>query len=407
MLQTSVLLQPQSAEDVSKMTMAYSGPLSFLPPGLNVVQTQYPNLAANVQPIVNEMAMVRQSNTGSYRTQMNAPTGNPRTATEVEAQVANEAILTTNSMNLFYVPWGRLLREQFRRLQRDTWVPGEEGSEGAIKFRTRLEERGVPWEAVKAVYDVDAVRAVGLGSPAARLSAFNEFMQMLPRFDELGQVNAIRDRVAARVGYDQVDRYLPNPNVKNRIPADAKIAELENGSMQAGRQVTVMPNENHAIHLAVHLKETQPIVQAVQNNQIQDKQATMMFLTMVYEHSNEHLLRIVDDKTKQQEIGQAKLAMNLLREAVVNLQRDVEQDIRAANEQQQQIALEQGQVQGISPQMQMKMQEHQLDMQLKQERAQLDARFKEAELKQKLALQDAQAAANLRAAMSTPNAPKA
>lgn len=407
MLQTSVLLQPQSAEDVSKMTMAYSGPLSFLPPGLNVVQTQYPNLAANVQPIVNEMAMVRQSNTGSYRTQMNAPTGNPRTATEVEAQVANEAILTTNSMNLFYVPWGRLLREQFRRLQRDTWVPGEEGSAEAKKFRSRLEERGVPWEAVKAVYDVDAVKAVGLGSPAARLSAFNEFMQMLPRFDELGQINAIRDRVAARVGYDQVDRYLPNPNVKNRIPADAKIAELENGSMQAGRQVTVMPNENHAIHLTVHLKETQPIVQAVQNNQIQDKQATMMFLTMVYEHSNEHLVRIVDDKTKQQEIGQAKLVMNLLREAVVNLQRDVEQDIRVANEQQQQAALEQGQVQGISPQMQMKMQEHQLDMQLKQERAQLDARFKEAELKQKLALQDAQAAANLRTAMSTPNAPQA
>ena len=407
MLQTSVLLQPQSAEDVSRMTMAYSGPLSFLPPGLNVVQTQYPNLAANVQPIVNEMAMVRQSNTGSYRTLMDAPSGNPRTATEVEAQVANEAVLTTNSMNLFYVPWGRLLREQFRRLQRDTWIPGEAGGDEAKKFRSRLEERGVPWGAVKAAYDVDAVKAVGLGSPGARLSAFNEFMQMLPRFDELGQINAIRDRVAARVGYDQVDRYLPNPNVKNRIPADAKIAELENGAMQAGRRVTVMPNENHAIHLAVHLSETQPIVQAVQNKEIQDKQATMTFLTMMYEHSNEHLIKIVDDQTKQQEIGQAKLAMNLLREAVVNLQSDVEQDIRAANEQQQQAALEQGQVQSISPQMQMKMQEHQLDMQLKQEKAQLDARFKEAELKQKLALQDAQAAANLRTAMNTPNAPKA
>ena len=99
--------------------------------------------------------------------------------------------------------------------------------------------------------------------------------------------------------------------------------------------------------------------------------------------------------------------MNLLREAVVNLQRDVEQDIRAANEQQQQALLEQGQVQGITPQMQMKMQEHQLDMQLKQEKAALDARFKVSELKQKLALQDAQAAANLRAAMNTPNALKA
>jgi hypothetical protein len=155
------------------------------------------------------------------------------------------------------------------------------------------------------------------------------------------------------------------------------------------------------------LKEVQPIVQAVQNSQIEDKQKTMMFLTMVYEHCNEHLLKIADDKNRQQELGQAKLIMNLLREAVVNLQRDVQQDIRAANEQQQQMALEQGEIQGISPQMQMKMQEHDLDMQLKQQRAELDARFKEAELKQKLALQDAQTAANLRAAMSTPNAPKA
>jgi hypothetical protein len=407
MLQTSVLLQPQSSEDISRMTMAYSGPLSFLPPGLSVVNTNFPNLAENVKPLIDDMAAVRQGNTGSYMPIAGSGSGNPRTAYEVEAQLATESILTTNAMNLFYVPWGKLLKEQFRRLQRDTWIPGEPGYAGAIEFRKRLVERNVPWQAVKSVFSVDAVKAIGLGSPAARLSTFNEFMQLLPKFDEVGQINALRDRIAARVGYDQVDRYLPNPTVKNRIPMDAKIAELENGSMQAGRQVTVMPNENHAIHLSVHLKEVQPIVQAVQNNEIEDKQKTMMFLTMVYEHCNEHLLKIADDKNRQQELGQAKLIMNLLREAVVNLQRDVQQDIRVANEQQQQMALEQGEIQGISPQMQMKMQEHELDMQLKQQRAELDARFKEAELKQKLALQDAQAAANLRVAMNTPKAPKA
>lgn len=407
MLQTSVLLQPQSAEDISRMTMAYSGPLSFLPPGLQIVQTNYPNLAQGVMPIVNEMAMVRQSNTGSYRTQMNSPTGNPRTATEVQAQIANEGILSANSLNLFYVPWGRLLREQFRRLQRDFWIDGESGAEEAKKFRQRLEERGVPWQAVKEVYDVDPIRAIGLGSPAARLTTFNEFMQMLPRFDEMGQINAIRDRVAARVGYDQVDRYLPNPNVKNRIPIDAKIAELENGSMQAGKVVTVMPNENHAIHLGVHLRETQPIVQAVQNNQVENKQQTMMFLSMIYEHCNEHLIRIAQDKTKENEIKQANMAMNLLREAVVNLQRDVEEDIRTASEAQQQAALQQGAIPTLTPQMQMKMQEHQLDMQLKQEKAAMENKFKELELKQKLALQDAQAAANLRSAFEKQTAPTA
>lgn len=407
MIQTSVLLQPQSSEDVSRMTMAYSGPLSFLPPGLSVVNTNFPNLAENVKPLIEDMAAVRQGNTGSYMPIAGGSRGNPRTAYEVEAQLATESVLTTNAMNLFYVPWGKLLKEQFRRLQRDIWIPGEPGYAEAISFRKRLVERNVPWQAVKSVISVDAVKAIGLGSPAARLSTFNEFMQLLPKFDEVGQTNALRDRIAARVGYDQVDRYLPNPAVKNRIPMDAKIAELENGSMQAGRQVTVMPNENHAIHLSVHLKEIQPIVQAVQNNEIQDKQKTMMFLTMVYEHCNEHLIRIADDKNRQQELGQAKLIMNLLRESVVNLQRDVQQDIRVANEQQQQMALDQGQVQGISPQMQMKIQEHQLDMQLKQEKAQLDARFKEAELKQKLALQDAETAANLRVAMNTPKAPTA
>jgi hypothetical protein len=315
-------------------------------------------------------------------------------------------------MNLFYVPWGRLLREQFRRLQRDTWIPGEVGSAEAIKFRERLEERGIPWDAVKGVYSVDAVKAVGLGSPAARLATFNEFMGMLPRFDELGQINAIRDRVAARVGYDQVDRYLPNPTVKNRIPADAKIAELENGAMQAGRSVTVLPSENHAVHLAVHLRESQPIIEAVQNGQVENKQGTLAFLTMMFQHVNEHFIQVAQDQTKQQEIGQIKLIMNLMREAVTNLQRDVEEDIRKAAEQEQQMALEQGQVPSITPQMQMKMQEHQLEMQLKQERANLENQFKEMELqqkmaledaqtKQKLALQDAQAAANLRTAMNT------
>ena len=356
-------------------------------------------------PIVNEMAMVRQSNTGSYRTQMNAPTGKPRTATEIEAQVANEAVLSSNAINLFYVPWGRLLREQFRRLKRTNWIEGEPGQAEAKLFRRRLEERGVPWEAVQGVYDVDAVRAVGLGSPAARLTAFNEFLQLLPRFDEVGQVNAIRDRVAARVGYDQVDRYLPNPNVKNRIPADAKIAELENSSMQMGRAVSVLPNENHSIHLAVHLREAAPISEAVQNGQIEDKQGTLRYLTALFEHSSEHLNRIAQDQTKQAEIGQAKLAMNLIRESVTNLQRDVEEDIRKQAEAQQQAALESGEIQGITPQMQMKMQEHQLDMQLKQERAAMENRFKELELKQKLALQDAQAAANLRSAMSKPQTP--
>jgi len=128
---------------------------------------------------------------------------------------------------------------------------------------------------------------------------------------------------------------------------------------------------------------------------------------MLFQHVNEHFIRIAEDQSKKQELGQIKMAMNLMRESLVNLQRDVEEDMRNANEQQQQAALQQGGIPSITPEMQMKMQSHQLDMQLRQEKAAMDNQFKEAEMKQKLALQDAQAAANLRTAMNTPTVPTA
>lgn len=392
MLSSALMIQPATGEDVSNLTLMYNGPLSILPPGINVVDKAMPNLAGNVLPIVRDLELVRQNNTGTYSQRQLMPDGDARTATEVQAQIAQQSVLGTQAMNLYYTPWQKLLAEQFRRLATVSYRSDEPGGKAAIDFKKRLEARGVPWDAVKGVYRVNAVRAVGSGSPGARLLAFNEFLQILPRFDEIGQRNLIRDRVAARVGYDQVDRYLP-ASEQERIPVDAKIAELENNAMQSGRGVNVNPGENHAVHARVHLEDANLFLQALQQNQV-DPQTAMNYLQLQYPHSTAHLEQVAADPTRKGEVGMAKQILNQMREAVENIGKQLEAQARRAQEAQAQMQQSGGG--GVDPKTAVALQRAQIESQIKVENAKLDQQLKMADVQQKMAIRDAEAAQKIR-----------
>lgn len=392
MLSSALMIQPATGEDVSNLTLMYNGPLSVLPPGINVVDKAMPNLAGNVLPIVRDLEVVRQNNTGTYNQKQVMPDGDARTATEVQAQLAQQSILGTQAMNLYYTPWQKLLAEQFRRLAKVKYRSDEPGGRAAIDFRKRVEARGVPWEAVENVYRVNAVRAVGAGSPGARILAFNEFLQILPRFDEVGQRNLIRDRVAARVGYDQVDRYLPAAEIE-RIPVDAKIAELENNAMQGGRGVSVNPGENHAVHARVHLEDANRFLQALQQNQV-DPRVAMGYLQLQYPHSTAHLEQLASDPTRKQEVGAAREILNQMREAVENIGKQLEAQARRAAEAQASDQQQQGG--GIDPKTAIALQRSQIEAQIKMQNAKLDQQLKIADTQQKMAIRDAEAAQKIR-----------
>ena len=385
MLSSALMIQPATGEDVSNLSLMYNGPLSILPPGINVVDKTMPNLAGNVLPIVRDLEVVRQNNTGTYNPKQVMPDGDARTATEVQAQLAQQSILSAQAMNLYYIPFQKLLTEQFRRLATVKYRSDEPGGEEAIEFRKRIEARGVPWKAVEKVYRVQAVRAIGAGSPGARMLAFNEFMAIMPRFDEVGQRNLIRDRVAARVGYDQVDRYIPKGEVE-RIPIDAKIAELENDAMQGGRGVSVNPGENHAVHAKVHLEDANRFLQALQQNQV-DPKVAMSYLQVQYPHSTAHVEQLASDPSRREEVGIAKQILNQMREAVENIGKQLA--AQAKREAQARASQQGGQV---DPKTQLAIQKAQVDSQIKLQQSQVDQRLKAADVQQKMAIRDAEAA---------------
>jgi hypothetical protein len=406
LLSTSLMIQPQTMDDLANLTVAYNGPMAIIPPNLNIVDRTEPNLASNALPIAQELTMVRRNNTGSYAPQSVDSGSGDRTATEVNAQLEKEAVLSTQAQNFYYVPWGKLLREQFRRLARVNWKQDEPGAKIALLFHKRLKDRGVPLKALELVYDITPQKAVGYGSAQARLLAFNEFMQMLPLLDETGRANVIRDRVAVRVGYDQVDRYAPSKLVAPRLPIDSKIAELENDSMQSGRSVTVQPNENHAVHLQVHGMDAVRFLQAIKQNAVPEIEA-FKYLSLQTPHMSQHMQAIQGDKTREVQLGQYKDILNKMNQAVQSLgnkiakdQRDQQQAMAKAQQQQfeQSIKMQIDDVQAkAQADYAAKLAKVQADAAIQQESSRTRLRLKEEEAKQRMALRDAQTAQKLRA----------
>jgi uncharacterized protein (DUF342 family) len=221
--------------------------------------------------------------------------------------------------------------------------------------------------------------------------AFKEFMAIMPRFDEVGQRNLIRDRVAARVGYDQVDRYIPKGEIE-RVPVDAKIAELENGAMQSGRGVSVNPGENHAVHAKVHLEDANRFLQALQQNQVDPKTA-MSYLQLQFPHSSAHVEQLGGDPSRKEEVGMARQILNQMREAVENIGKQLQAQAKRQAEAQAQAQNPNG---GMDPKTMLAVQKAQVDSQIKMQQAQLDQRLKVADVQQKLAIRDAEAAQKIR-----------
>lgn len=303
LLSSSLIVQPSDSGSraLDDLTLTYYGPYALFPPGLKIVDKAVPNMQQNIIPVINDMAMQMQNNTGSYQTRAVTPEGQSRTAYEVRAQLQKEAILTSSSINLFYHPWKRLLREIYRRLSRRGYTAMEPGGKEAVEFRKRCLKRGVPEEAIYRVFQVDPVRAIGFGSPQARTAAVDETMQIFGSLDEMGRINLLRDRIAARLGQETVDRYLPAPTSALRPPIDAKIAVLENSTMSDGNNIPVSPGENHFIHAQVHLEGANALERATLEGR-NNPQEAYMALSLMVSHLNEHVVRLTEDLTRRDEV---------------------------------------------------------------------------------------------------------
>ena len=404
---STVTVQPadQNARSLEDLTVTTIGPWSILPPGLKIVERAMPNFGQNVMPVVNDMAMTLRNNVGQYQSQAVSPDGSARTAYEVRASLSREAVLGSSAVNLFYVPWKRMLQEMFRRSINRDYTVGDPGGQAVFAFRARVSARGVPLEALYSVYQVDPVRSVGLGSAAMRMASLDEAMRLAPSMDEAGRKNLVRDQLASRFGYDAVDRYAPRADTAQRPPIDQKIAEIENAMFQQGKPVSVIPSENHYIHANQVLNLLADTLNGVQQGQM-DLPTSLAVFKVAIPHANTHAEALTGDVLHAQDVAMMRKALQNISASAQRISDEFQaQQENAAKaqqaEQQRQAEAQQAYVRGLeekagaTPELQKQLQESQLQLKMMTDKHNLDMKIREQKAQQDLAIKDAQAAAKI------------
>jgi hypothetical protein len=370
----SLLLQPKSATDAEDMAVIFYGGVVYLPPEVQVQNGKLSNPADGLLPVVQDMTMLLKEE--SPPSQSTANQNPEKTKFQNQREIVDEALLPTTSLDLFYHAWKRHLNEIFRRVRNPKLKAKDPGAIEVFKYRQRCLDRGVPPEIlIDEDSWIEPMRAVGYGSPGARLLAFDEFMQYYGELDAVGQNNLIRDRFAQKVGYAQVDRYVPQTQ-ENRMPYDFEIAELQNAAMATGVEPSVTPNDNNILHLQAHLPSLEQDLTILEQGQLDGN--LVHTCTIKTAHAAKHMQGLKMDKLNKATVMQLGRKFNNLAErtsaAFDAFQRQQQRDMEKQREAELEAAKQQGAAEAAAPSNAMEMSQsaeaHMQDMRQAEEKHQ-------------------------------------
>lgn len=333
----SLVIQPATAAAYDKLNTIRLGPVTVLPPNVELKPVQFPNLSQGGIITHNMLMATLSQTTGEFQasTESTNP-GEAPTATQVNANLATLARLSSSQQNQFYNELDNCYLQMFKRaasmnLPDASSLAGKsEWCREARLFQKRCLDRGVPLSAMQEPYlqAVTSTRALGHGSPAMRAQQANDLVSMLPLVpNQQARTLIIKDVFTAKFGSQVTHRYFPAIPGR-QLREDAKTAELENGGMQDGHPYDVMDFEDAVTHLGIHLPLMAQTAQSLTQAQGAQGQAPDMgaiakvygFLAIALPHCSAHLQTIAGDPTQKGFVQQAVNLMRQLNSTATHLQ---------------------------------------------------------------------------------------
>jgi hypothetical protein len=383
-LSGATMFQPNSAKDAEGLKTIQLGPYRILPPGLNLVQV---NTTANLQAAMAVAQMFQgqeADQTGSYMPSVSG-SGRKKSNKEVEIEIGEKSRLTNTRAEIYLQSLDLHYKEVYRRLANPNIVEEDHGGPEAIAFQEACIKRGVPAAAMIDIDSVKATRSIGQGSSAARMQAMELIGQYLPQLPESNRKRVINANIAAIAGQTGVDTF-GIPEETKPDGNDMSIASLENNAFQSGGQVIVDPDQNHFVHLNVHLQFAGQIVQGVQDQQVDPRQAAQI-MSAALPHMLVHLQNMENDPTRKEQFDNMNEQVGELMKITDQIN-SMAQDLQ---EREQEAMMEQQQQPQQTPQMMVAMNKIELD----QAKFQNDAMLKQQKMQHQLALKDKQVAQKL------------
>lgn len=353
---SSLVLQPTANTDVSAMKFVDFGPYTIIPSDLKLQASAIPanGLAQLIQ--IREMAQnVGQNNALGLKLSQGTPfpehpVNQNKPGSQRELQAAQQAVLNADrhgaAIRLRAI--ADLFRNMFKRMV--TVAPARMPPAArriAEDFRRSCLSRGVTEEQLdkfEEIFSLNLSRELMMGGPAAYVQMMGALMELRSGMDEEGSVRMMRDILSVAVGRRKVDRYRPMINRENLSTSAKSFAQLENNSILEGHMPKAGRDQLHKGHIEIHMQLVQPIMQAAQQNQIQDVAKAAQTLQLSLQHVFEHLQLYGSDPAFEAEASammkQLKPAVELLQQLMkvaeqqAKMKADMQQQQAAAAQQQ-------------------------------------------------------------------------
>lgn len=367
-ISSSFVLERQGGAK-NNINLMQLGSVTVIPDGFKPVQQSFtPNLTQLIG-VRNMLHQILNNNTGVYKKQLEGPNLPERTATEVQTEERKSAKLEKNQISIHYLFLDAMHKEIYRRLCSADYPKEACGYKEAKEFQKRCKERGVSAEVLRNA-QVTATRAIGFGSATMHDMITREVLSLsqVNGVDEIGRQNALRDRLAALVGYKGAERYVPEAS-RDLIPtSEHSLAMLENNDIMNKQQVIVGTDQPHAIHWQVHFPMLQRMAQTfMQSPQSLDLMSAVPAMEIGIRHLGLHLSNMARDELRKAQVEEMQKQLELLGKVFGAMQKAFEQMMkqRQAIAEQQAAQVQQAQQVLADREMQVKLAQIQKDFEVK------------------------------------------
>jgi hypothetical protein len=397
-MSSSFILEPTGSGQQA-INLMRLGPITVLPSGFKAIQHTFaPNLTQLIG-VRNMQHQILNNNTGVYKKQLEGPDQPDRTATEVQTEERKSAKLEKNQINIHYLHLDAMHNQIFRRLCNEKYPKEAGGYKAAKDFQRRCKKRGVPAEAFNPDnITVSAMRAIGYGSATMHDIVTKEVLGMAPALDEIGRRNAVRDRLAALVGYTMVDRYAPEVG-RDQIPtSEHSLAMLENNDIMGGQQVVVGVDQPHAIHWLVHLPMLMSIAKPFMDQpQSVNLQQAVPAMGIGIQHLAQHMQAMAQDPSRKGQVDMMQKQLDQLAKVFQQMQKMAQQQAKQmqAQQQAQQQQVQQAQQTLQDRDWQLKLAEIQKNFEVKMQNMLAQNKIREEKARHSMQLADMSTAATI------------
>jgi hypothetical protein len=337
---TQILFRPLNPNALNKTSVVQQGPYAILPPDYEVIQQNIAGVLDAPMAVNADLENVLQGNLSQYRQSLNKPSGNPRTATEVQAIVAQQSAIGKTQLSRYYNQLDSFFEERYNRASNPNLNPITKSDKDAIEFQRRCKERGVPVQAMMDIDYVEATRTVGQGSQFAKQQLLGTLLGLAGSLPEGGKINLLKDYIAAQVGQQMVDRYLPTQMQSARVQDQAALAVLEHSSLRQGNMPIVTDTQSHIIHIDTHLAAANEAAASLQQGG--NPQEIVIFLQGIGQHVQQHLQRLSTDPSRRQQVDAYAQQLQMLSQTIEQLGQLIQEQAQAMAQQQQAMAIQQG-----------------------------------------------------------------